>query len=114
MYYGTLAGLIKSGAEATAAGDLSRRMRVLTHPALLVVDEIGYTSRSARTASCSSSGSMALRALPDAWLWAVTMKRVSHFRMLGRHERVANERLRGANLSSKPPPGDSGSSYRGS
>ena len=25
-----------------AAGNLSRRLRVLTHPALLVVDEIGY------------------------------------------------------------------------
>ena len=28
--------------EARAAGELSRRLRVLTHPALLVVDEIGY------------------------------------------------------------------------
>ena len=28
--------------EAKTAGDLSRRLRVLTHPALLVVDEIGY------------------------------------------------------------------------
>ena len=28
--------------EAKAAGELSRRLRVLTHPALLVVDEIGY------------------------------------------------------------------------
>ena len=28
--------------EAKAAGNLSRRLRVLTHPALLVVDEIGY------------------------------------------------------------------------
>ncbi len=28
--------------EAKAAGELSRRLRVLTYPALLVVDEIGY------------------------------------------------------------------------
>ena len=38
----TLAGLIESLMETKAAGNLSRRLRVLTHPALLVVDEIGY------------------------------------------------------------------------
>ncbi len=42
VYYGTLAGLIDSLAEAKAAGNLSRRLRVLTHPTLMVVDEIGY------------------------------------------------------------------------
>ena len=42
VYYGTLAGLIDSLMDARAAGELSRRLRVLTHPALLVVDEIGY------------------------------------------------------------------------
>ena len=42
VYYGTLAGLIDSLMEARAAGELSRRQRVLTHPALRVVDEIGY------------------------------------------------------------------------
>ena len=42
VYYGTLAGLIDSLTDARAAGALSRRLRVLTHPALLVVDEIGY------------------------------------------------------------------------
>lgn len=42
VYYGTLAGLIESLEQAKAAGQLSRRLRVLTHPALLVVDEIGY------------------------------------------------------------------------
>ncbi|MDE0489455.1 MAG: IS21-like element helper ATPase IstB [Gammaproteobacteria bacterium] len=42
VYYGTLAGLIESLAEAKAAGNLSRRLRVLTHPTLMVVDEIGY------------------------------------------------------------------------
>ena len=41
VYYGTLAGLIDSLMDARAAGELSRRLRVLTHPALLVVDEIG-------------------------------------------------------------------------
>ena len=42
VYYGTPAGLIDSLTDARAAGKLSRRLRVLTHPALLVVDEIGY------------------------------------------------------------------------
>ena len=42
VYYGTLAGLVESLAEAKAAGALARRLKVLTHPALLVVDEIGY------------------------------------------------------------------------
>ena len=42
MYYGTLAGLIESLMEAKQAGNLARRLRVLTHPALLLVDEIGY------------------------------------------------------------------------
>ena len=41
-YYGTRAALIESLTEATAAGNLSRLLRVFTHPALLVVDEIGY------------------------------------------------------------------------
>ena len=42
VYYGTLVGLIESLMDAKAAGELSRRLRVLTHPALLVVDKIGY------------------------------------------------------------------------
>ena len=42
VYYGTLAALIESLTEARTAGNLSRRLRVLTHPALLVIDEIGY------------------------------------------------------------------------
>ena len=42
VYYGTLAELITSLEEAQAAGKLLPRMKTLTHPALLVVDEIGY------------------------------------------------------------------------
>ena len=42
VYYGTLADLITSLEEAQAAGRLHSRLKVLTHPALLVVDEIGY------------------------------------------------------------------------
>ncbi len=42
VYYGTLIDLITSLEEAQAAGQLSRRLTVLTHPSLLVVDEIGY------------------------------------------------------------------------
>lgn len=42
VYYGTLAELISSLEEAQAAGHLQQRLKVLTHPAVLVVDEIGY------------------------------------------------------------------------
>lgn len=42
VYYGTLGELIASLEEAQAAGKLMPRMKTLTHPALLVVDEIGY------------------------------------------------------------------------
>jgi DNA replication protein DnaC len=42
VYYGTLADLITSLEEAQASGRLHQRLKVLTHPALLVVDEIGY------------------------------------------------------------------------
>jgi DNA replication protein DnaC len=42
VYYGTLSDLITSLEEAQAAGRLQSRLKVLTHPALLVVDEIGY------------------------------------------------------------------------
>src|SRR5688572_22805113 len=42
VYYGTLADLITSLEEAQAAGRLQNRLKVLAHPALLVVDEIGY------------------------------------------------------------------------
>lgn len=40
--FGTLAGLIESLEQAKASGHLPRRLKVLAHPALLVVDEIGY------------------------------------------------------------------------
>jgi DNA replication protein DnaC len=42
VYYGTLADLITSLEEAQAAGRLTHRLKTLTHPSLLVVDEIGY------------------------------------------------------------------------
>src|SRR5690606_36168825 len=42
VYYGTLADLITSLEEAQTAGKLQQRLKVLTHPAVLVVDEIGY------------------------------------------------------------------------
>ena len=42
VYYGTLVGLLESLEAARAAGQLARRLRVLGHPALLIVDEIGY------------------------------------------------------------------------
>jgi DNA replication protein DnaC len=42
VYYGTLADLVNSLEEAQAASRLQQRLKVLTHPALLVVDEIGY------------------------------------------------------------------------
>jgi DNA replication protein DnaC len=42
VYYGTLADLITSLEEAQTAGRLSHRLKTLTHPTLLLVDEIGY------------------------------------------------------------------------
>ena len=42
IYYGSLADLIASLEEAQAGSRLDRRLKTLTHPALLVVDEIGY------------------------------------------------------------------------
>lgn len=42
VYYGTLSDLVASLEEAQAAGKLARRLAVLSHPSLLVVDEIGY------------------------------------------------------------------------
>jgi DNA replication protein DnaC len=42
VYYGTLVDLITSLEEAKTAGRLSHRLKILTHPSLLVVDEIGY------------------------------------------------------------------------
>jgi len=42
VYYGTLADLITSLEEAKASGRLGHRLNILTHPSLLVIDEIGY------------------------------------------------------------------------
>ena len=42
VYYGTLTALIDSLEEARTAGNLNRRLKTLSHPALLIVDEIGY------------------------------------------------------------------------
>lgn len=42
VYYSSLADLIASLEEAQIAGRLAHRLKTLTHPALLVVDEIGY------------------------------------------------------------------------
>ena len=42
VYYATLSDLITSLEEAQAAGHLGHRLKTLTHPAVLVVDEIGY------------------------------------------------------------------------
>ena len=42
VYYGALADLITSLEEAKAASRLGHRLKILTYPSLLVVDEIGY------------------------------------------------------------------------
>jgi DNA replication protein DnaC len=42
VYYGSLVALIESLEQARAAGQLARRLRVLSYPALLLIDEIGY------------------------------------------------------------------------
>ena len=41
-YYGTLGDLITSLEEASQAGRLLHRMKTLSFPSLLIVDEIGY------------------------------------------------------------------------
>ncbi|HEY0020845.1 MAG TPA: IS21-like element helper ATPase IstB [Longimicrobium sp.] len=42
VYYGSLGELIRSLEDAQAAGKLVPRLKTLTYPSLLVVDEIGY------------------------------------------------------------------------
>ena len=42
VYYGTLGDLIASLEEAQTAGHLAHRLKTLTFPSLLIVDEIGY------------------------------------------------------------------------
>jgi DNA replication protein DnaC len=42
VYYGTLGDLITSLEEASQAGRLLHRLKTLTFPSLLIVDEIGY------------------------------------------------------------------------
>lgn len=42
MYCSTLADLVRNLGEAKSGGTLKRRVSVLTHPSLLVVDEICY------------------------------------------------------------------------
>ena len=42
IYFGTLTDLVNSLEEAKRAGRLDRRLKILTHPALLIVDGIGY------------------------------------------------------------------------
>ena len=57
IYFGTLADLIDFLEDAHAAGRLKQRLKTLTHPALLVVDEIGYLSVPRTGPGCSSSWS---------------------------------------------------------
>lgn len=42
VYYGTLADLIASLEDAQMAGHLAQRLKTLSFPSLLIVDEIGY------------------------------------------------------------------------
>ena len=53
MCYGTLIDLITSLKETQAAGQLTGRLSILTHPSVPVVDEIGYLLVSCITANCS-------------------------------------------------------------
>jgi DNA replication protein DnaC len=63
VYHSTLADLITSLEEAQAAGRLQARLKVLTHPALLVLDEIEYFR-------ISRTGAMLFFQLDDAPLRA--------------------------------------------
>lgn len=42
VYYGNLRNLIAALEDALSAGRFGQRLRLLTRPSLLVVDEIGY------------------------------------------------------------------------
>lgn len=44
VYYGTLADLVTSLEDAGGRRRLQARLKVLSHPALLVVDEVGYVA----------------------------------------------------------------------
>ena len=50
IHFGTPGDLIDSLEEAHAAGGLKQRLKTLTHPSQLVVDEIGHLSVTARRA----------------------------------------------------------------
>ena len=50
IYFGTLSDLIEPLEEVHAARQLEQRLRALTHPALLVMDKIGYLTGSANGA----------------------------------------------------------------
>ena len=54
VYYGIVVDLIDSREEAKAGGGLNHRLKTLTHPALLVVDEIGYLPVSQSTGAGDS------------------------------------------------------------
>jgi DNA replication protein DnaC len=56
VFYRTLDDLVTSLEEAQAAGRLAARLKTLTHPSLMMVDEIGYL-RSRGSARCTSSSS---------------------------------------------------------
>lgn len=60
LFYGTLAGLIEPLTEAKTPGNLLRRLRVLSHPVLLMVNEIGYLQ-------VNQDGAMLFFQLIDAW-----------------------------------------------
>ena len=59
--------LCRSAEEAQAAGRLNQRLKTLTNPALLVVDEIGYLPVTRSGAILSSSSSTAATSLPRPW-----------------------------------------------
>jgi len=66
VYYGTLAELIRSLEDAQAAGKLVPRMKTLTYPSVLVVDEIGYVP-------ISRNGAMLFQLMSHRYERAVTI-----------------------------------------
>jgi len=65
VYYGMLSDLITRLEEAQTAGKLAQRMKTLTYPAVLVVDEIGYLPVS-RTGAMLFFCAIAFR-----WCWCI-------------------------------------------
>jgi DNA replication protein DnaC len=59
VLFTTTMGLLASLAKALSENRLDEKLKVLTQPQVLIIDEIGYTPSTARAPICSFSSSRA-------------------------------------------------------